>query len=63
MYNIGNIVNNIVITLYGDRWLLDLSWYSNSNPSYINVKLLCCIPKTNMILYVNYTSIFKKVII
>ena len=23
-YSIGNTVNNIVITLYGDRWLLDL---------------------------------------
>lgn len=22
----GNIVNNIIIILCGDRWLLDLSW-------------------------------------
>ena len=26
MYGIGNVVNNIVITLYGGKWLLDLSW-------------------------------------
>lgn len=27
MYNIGKIVNNIIMTLYGiDRWLLDLLW-------------------------------------
>ena len=23
-YSIGNIVNNIVITVYGDRWVLDV---------------------------------------
>ena len=26
MYNIGNTVNNIGITLYGDRGQLDLQW-------------------------------------
>lgn len=26
MYGIGNIVTNIVKTLYGDRWELGLSW-------------------------------------
>ena len=25
-YSIRNMVNNTVITLYGNRWLLDLSW-------------------------------------
>ena len=25
-YSIGNIVNNIVITMYGARWVLELSW-------------------------------------
>ena len=25
IYNIRNIINNTIITLYGDRWLLDLS--------------------------------------
>ena len=28
MHSIGNLVNNIVITLYGDRCLRDLSWRS-----------------------------------
>ena len=27
---------------------------------YINIESLCCIPKTNTILYANYTSIKKK---
>ena len=27
---------------------------------YKNIKLLCCTPKTNIILWVNYTSIKKK---
>ena len=26
-YSIGNIVNNIVITMHGVRWVLDLSGY------------------------------------
>ena len=26
MYSIGNTVNNIIITLYGARWLLNLLW-------------------------------------
>ena len=26
IYSIRNMVNNIVITLYLDKWLLDLSW-------------------------------------
>ena len=24
MYSVGNIVNNYILSLYGDRWLLDL---------------------------------------
>ena len=27
MYSIGNIVNNIVVTLYGDSWSPALSWW------------------------------------
>ena len=26
MYSVRNTVNNYVISLYGERWLLDLSW-------------------------------------
>lgn len=26
MYSTGKIANNVVITLYGDRWILDLPW-------------------------------------
>lgn len=26
VYSTGNRVNNIMITLYSDRWLLDLLW-------------------------------------
>lgn len=25
-YSVGNIVNNTAITLYDDRWLLNLAW-------------------------------------
>ena len=27
-YSVGNIVNNTAITLYDDRWLLNLAWWS-----------------------------------
>ena len=26
VYRIGNILNNILVILYNDRWQLDLSW-------------------------------------
>ena len=33
-YSIGNIVNNIVITVYGVRWVLDLlGWSFSKLPS------------------------------
>ena len=55
MYRIGDIVNNIiVVTLYGDRWYLDLMW--EHFIIYENIKSPWCIPETNRILYVNYTS-------
>ena len=28
IYSIRNMMNNIIITLYGERWVLDLSWGS-----------------------------------
>lgn len=51
MYNTGNIVNNIVLTMYGDRWLLDLQWLSDCKV----YKCLnqCCTPETNT-MYGNY---------
>ena len=26
MYRMENVVNNTMVTLYGDRWYLDLKW-------------------------------------
>ena len=50
------MVNNIVITLHGDRWLLDLLW-SFHNVS--DVKSLGSTPETNIISHVNYNSILN----
>ena len=36
MYSTGNTVNNTVITLYSDRWLLD--FLQDQSAVYINVK-------------------------
>lgn len=44
-------INSIIITLYDDRWLLDLLWRSHHKVC----KCYTC--ETNIILYVNYTSI------
>ena len=51
------MVSSIVITLYGNRRLLDLSWWSFIICA--NVKSLCSIPAANIILYINYISILK----
>ena len=53
MYSIGNAVNNIVITLDGDKWLL--VYHGDYFVVYINVEPLCCTPETNIAyqLYVN----------
>ena len=42
------MVTDVNYTYYGDYFTI-----------CINVELLCCTPETNM-LYVNYTSIYKK---
>lgn len=57
MYGIGNIVNSIAITIYGDRWLL----HHNGGQFImcINVKPLCYTPETNRIFCVNY--FYKKI--
>lgn len=46
------MVINTVVTLHGDRWLLDLL--------DVNVKSLCSISETNIILHINYISMIKK---
>ena len=46
MYSTGNIIN-----IYNN-----FVW----SAIYKNIKLLCCIPETNITLYVNYASIMKK---
>ena len=43
-YNIRNMVKNMVITLFGNRWSLDL-WWPLHNIG--NVKALCSTPETN----------------
>ena len=51
------IVNNIVIILYGDIWLLD--FWGDNFVMYLNVKSLRCKPETNIILHINSNSIKK----
>ena len=54
MNHIGIIVNNYVVSLYGDRWWLAL-WWSFRNR---NIKSPSCAPETvNNRLLVSYTSI------
>lgn len=52
------MLDNIVVTLYADRWLVDLSQRLFNN--YPNVKLLCSTSETNIILHVIYVSIKNK---
>ena len=40
MYRLGNIVNNIIITLYCDRWELDLWWWSFYHVSKHQITML-----------------------
>ena len=46
IYSIRNTVSSIVITLHGDRWLLDLS--GDHFIMYVNVKSLHCTFETNI---------------
>ena len=55
MYIIGNMVNDISITLYGNRWLVDLSWQSIHNVCQITIST-----PENDISYVNPISILEK---
>lgn len=61
MYSMGNTVNKIIMTLHGDRRLLDLYDSHIVRYSYVNVKSLRWTPETNMILYALYTLINNKI--
>lgn len=50
--SIRNMVNHVVIALYGDTQLLDL--LDGHFITYVNIKSLCSSPETNRIVYVNY---------
>lgn len=50
--SIGNRVSNVVVTMCGDRWLLDLR--SDHFVRYVNIESLSYTSETNVILYVNY---------
>ena len=56
--NIRNMIDN-VISWYGDRWLIDLSW--DHFVMYANVKSLGSTPETNIIsqLYFNKHKQFQ----
>ena len=56
----GNIVSNIIITVYCGGWLLGLSWQSYHK---VDVESLCSAPENNIILYVNYTLILKNIVL
>ena len=56
-HNIENRVNGIIIVLYDDRWWLHLGEH---DIMYSIVKSLCGMPETNVTLFIDYTSIFKK---
>ena len=54
IYNIRNMVNNIVISLYGDRWLLNLLWsFHNVHKCQIAMQYI----EPDLELCVNYISI------
>ena len=55
-YNVANIVNNPVTTLHGDFAYLGERWVLHRI-----VEWICCTPETSITLYVNYTSVKKRV--
>ena len=58
-YSIGNIVNNILITMYGVRWIWNLWGWSLSKLH--NIQPLRCTPDTNIILYATYNWKIKMI--
>ena len=57
MYSMKNIVNNIIITLYGDRWLL--YFLRRAFLMHINVESLCCTPETNTVCQLYFNNFLK----
>lgn len=58
----GNIVkNSVIVTLMGTDGYE--TYCGKHIVRYINVESLCCVPKTSIISYANYTLIKKKVVI
>lgn len=51
VHSIGNIINNVIITLYGGKWLLNV--HGDHIVRNINVKSLYHILETNEILNAN----------
>lgn len=58
MYSVGNTVNNTVIILHDDRY--NQTYGGDHFVMYRIIKPLCCARGTNMVLWVNYTSVKKK---
>ena len=58
MYSKGNIVSNIIITLYGER--CKQTYCSDHYVIYKNIKSPCCPLEANIIFYVNKSSVLKK---
>ena len=55
MYSTGNIINStIIIFMVADGYQ---SYCDDHFVMYKNIKSLCSIPKTNIITYVDYTSV------
>ena len=57
MYSMGNIVNNIAITLLTND---NQIYYSDHFIIYKNIESQCYISEINIMMYINYTSIFKN---
>ena len=56
-YSVRNIVNNYVISLYGNQ-----TYHGDHFDMYRNTKPLCCVTGTNVLFQVNYTSETNKLI-
>ena len=58
MSSMGSSVNNLVMYLYNGRRFLDIAMvYSDHFVMFTNIESLCCVPGTDIVLQVNYTSI------
>ena len=57
IYSVRNIVNNYIISLYGNQ-----TYHGDHFEMYRNTKPLCCVTETNILFQVNYTSETNKLI-